>query len=65
MYYSLPELIELAAHTTPTTPLSTDKAHEVMRLHRECPARECPRKAEAFRTLIDAGCLIPDSGRLR
>lgn len=65
MHYSLLELIELAAHTAPSAPLSTDRAHEVMRLHRECPARECPRKAAAFRVLVAAGCIAPDSGRRR
>ncbi|MEU1206492.1 hypothetical protein [Nocardia sp. NPDC005825] len=65
MNYTLLELIELAAHTAPADPLSTDRAHEVMRLHRECPARECPRKAAAFHVLVAAGHITPDSGRLR
>ncbi|MFD6352956.1 hypothetical protein [Nocardia tengchongensis] len=65
MRYSLLDLIGLAAHTAPVTPLSADSAHEVMRLHRECPARECPRKAAALRTLVAAGCITPDSSRRR
>ncbi|PSR68617.1 hypothetical protein C8258_08910 [Nocardia sp. MDA0666] len=63
MNYSLLALIEMAAHTAPSTPLSVDSAHEIMRLHRECPAGRCPRKSAAFDSLAAAGRLVPDSGR--
>ncbi|WP_458687343.1 hypothetical protein [Nocardia tengchongensis] len=65
MNFTLLDLIELSAHAAPSEPLSAARAHEVMRLHRECPARVCPRKAAAFRALVAAGCITPDSGRLR
>ncbi|MRH86191.1 hypothetical protein GFY24_01705 [Nocardia sp. SYP-A9097] len=63
MDYTLLELIEMAGHAAPTDPLTVDQAHETMRLHRECSAYHCPRKMAAFDVLIEAGRIVPDSGR--
>lgn len=63
MEFTLPQLIEMAGHAVPEAPLTTDQAHEIMRLHRECAAYYCPRKTAAFEALIAAGRIVPDSSR--
>ncbi|WP_280273416.1 hypothetical protein [Nocardia wallacei] len=50
-------------HDAPAEPLTTDRAHRIMQQHLECLAADCPRKAAAFRALVDAGRTKPDSGR--
>lgn len=50
-------------HEAPDRPLSVREAHATMQRHRECRADECPRKAAARRTLIDAGRMKPDASR--
>lgn len=57
------ELLELNAHSAlPTTP-TTDLAHQVMRVHRECTTDHCRRKDQALRALIAEGRIVPDSSR--
>ena len=41
--------------------LTPAQAHEIMQAHRGCCAEACPRKAAAFRALVDAGRIVPDS----
>ncbi|MGW0250803.1 hypothetical protein ACWDYH_29635 [Nocardia goodfellowii] len=50
-------------HEEPDRPLSVLEAHATMQRHRECRADDCPRKAAARRTLIDAGRMKPDTSR--
>ncbi|MGW4364629.1 hypothetical protein ACWEKT_03205 [Nocardia takedensis] len=61
----LSDLLVMAAHTTPPTPLTVDHAHTAMRVHRTCTVDTCPHKAAAFHTLVAAGRLTPDSARTR
>jgi hypothetical protein len=63
MHYTLSQLIEMARHSVPATPLTVDQAHEIMRMHRECTAYRYPRKTAAFEALIAAGRIVPDSSR--
>lgn len=51
-------------HDAPDTPLAADEAHREMQIHRSCRLDECARKAAAFQTLIEAGRVTPDSGRM-
>ncbi len=50
-------------HEPPEHPLSVHEAHRTMQRHRGCLMDECPRKRAAWRTLIEAGKVTPDSGR--
>ncbi|MER7452068.1 hypothetical protein [Nocardia beijingensis] len=50
-------------HEAPETPLSVTEAHQTMQRHRACRADQCPRKAAARQTLIDAGRMKPDTSR--
>ncbi|MEU2014042.1 hypothetical protein, partial [Nocardia sp. NPDC019302] len=50
-------------HEAPEQPLSVSEAHQTMQRHRECRADQCPRKAAARRTLIEAGRMKPDTSR--
>lgn len=52
-------------HDAPVMSLSVDRAHTIMQHHRECRVEDCPRKRAAFRVLIEAGRVKPDSGRTR
>ncbi|WP_067647016.1 hypothetical protein [Nocardia harenae] len=69
---SIPPTVEAASdiwphswtHEGPDTPLTADEAHREMQIHRGCRLDECARKASAFRTLIKAGRVTPDSGRM-
>lgn len=50
-------------HDAPDDPFTVDEAHKTMQRHCGCLRDECPRKAAAYLTLVEAGQLIPDSGR--
>ncbi|MGW6423027.1 hypothetical protein ACWF82_10160 [Nocardia sp. NPDC055053] len=50
-------------HDAPDRPFTADEAHREMQVHRNCRLDGCVRKAVAFRTLIDAGRVTPDSSR--
>ncbi|KZM68410.1 hypothetical protein AWN90_11045 [Nocardia terpenica] len=50
-------------HEAPDHPLSVTEAHKTMQRHRGCRADGCPRKAAAWRTLIAAKKVKPDSSR--
>ncbi len=52
-------------HDAPVGPLTPDHAHTIMQMHVECRVDDCPRKRAAFRTLVEAGRIKPDSGRTR
>ncbi|MFI2284366.1 hypothetical protein [Nocardia beijingensis] len=43
--------------------MSVTEAHQTMQRHRACRADQCPRKAAARQTLIDAGRMKPDTSR--
>ncbi|MBF6176024.1 hypothetical protein [Nocardia blacklockiae] len=49
----VPPLIDPAAHGLPETDLSPSVAHRIFRLHIECRAVACPRKAAAIRYLVN------------
>ncbi len=53
------------SHGVPTWALSLQEAHRHLQQHRECQIDECPRKAYAWRLLIEAGKVRPDSTRTR
>ena len=52
-------------HAAPARPFPPTQSHRVMQAHRTCRRQECPRKRAAYRTLVRAGRLHPDSGRVR
>ncbi|MBF6175907.1 hypothetical protein IU476_31035 [Nocardia blacklockiae] len=52
-------------HDAPAEPFTPNQAHKAMQQHRECPVEDCDRKRTAFQTLIEAGRVKPDSGRIR
>ncbi|MGV9680052.1 hypothetical protein ACWDSJ_32630 [Nocardia sp. NPDC003482] len=52
-------------HNAPHGPLTPDQAHKITQQHRDCVLEDCPRKQAALRTLIEAGRMKPDSGRIR
>lgn len=52
-------------HDAPVELLSVDRAHTIMQQHRECRVDNGPRKRAAFRRLVEAGRIKPDSGRTR
>ncbi|MBL1077430.1 hypothetical protein JK358_23790 [Nocardia sp. 2] len=47
------------SHQAPDHELTVQEAHRTMQRHRDCPVAECPRKASAFRVLVDAGRIKP------
>ncbi|BCK56751.1 hypothetical protein NWFMUON74_45230 [Nocardia wallacei] len=51
-------------HETPDHPLSVHEAQKIMQRHRGCSTDECPRKAAAWQTLVEAGKIKPDSSRV-
>ncbi|WP_330228666.1 hypothetical protein OHA40_21410 [Nocardia sp. NBC_00508] len=51
------------AHEAPDLPFSVPQAHATMQRHRECQVQDCPRKAAARQTLIEAGRMKPDTSR--
>ncbi|QLY30841.1 hypothetical protein H0264_38165 [Nocardia huaxiensis] len=63
MDFTLPQLIDMTSHSAPTTALTPELAHEIMRLHRKCTTDSCSRKLAAFAALIAAGRIVPDSSR--
>jgi len=50
-------------HDAPLCPLEVPEAHRIMQSHRECMIAGCPRKATAYRTLVDAGRIVPAGPR--
>jgi hypothetical protein len=50
-------------HDAPRCPLDVPDAHRIMQAHRECRIAECPRKQAAYRTLVDAGRIVPAGPR--
>jgi hypothetical protein len=50
-------------HSAPTWSLTVDQAHYYMQTHRTCHAKDCDRKAAAWRVLVEAGRIKPDTGR--
>ncbi len=50
-------------HDAPDRPMSELEAQQTMQRHRSCQVGECPRKTAAWRTLVEAGRIKPDSGR--
>jgi len=50
-------------HEAPDHPLTVAGAHRIMQQHRACDRDDCPRKAAAYRVLVEAGHIKPDSGR--
>ncbi|WP_054816067.1 hypothetical protein [Nocardia arizonensis] len=48
-------------HEPPLDPLTVQQAHDVMQSHRGCGADDCPSKGAAFRALVAAGRIVPDS----
>ncbi|MEU2030994.1 hypothetical protein [Nocardia amamiensis] len=61
--YQLIALCDAAAHQAPVLPLTIGQAHEVMQIHVSCRAKRCARKAAARQVLIDAGRMVPDTGK--
>ncbi|WP_280361546.1 hypothetical protein [Nocardia wallacei] len=51
-------------HEAPRHPLTVRGAHLEMQRHRICQREDCPRKRAAYQTLVEAGRLMPDSGRI-
>jgi hypothetical protein len=47
-------------HEAPDHRLSVAEAHAIMQRHRGCRIPDCPRKAAARQTLIEAGRMRPD-----
>ncbi|MFJ1460834.1 hypothetical protein [Nocardia sp. N2S4-5] len=50
-------------HTAPGRPFTLQQAHAAMQQHRDCRREDCPRKRAAYRTLVEARRIRPDSGR--
>lgn len=50
-------------HTAPASPLTIDEAHRIMQLYRSCLRHECSIKYAAWSTLVEAGRIVPDTGR--
>lgn len=50
-------------HAAPQGRLSVEEAHLTMQQHRGCRAAECPGKASARQTLIQAGRMKPGTSR--
>ncbi|GAB2728766.1 hypothetical protein [Nocardia thraciensis] len=50
-------------HTAPGRPFTVPQAHAAMQQHRACRQEDCPRKRAAYRTLVEARHIKPDSGR--
>ncbi|WP_157128955.1 hypothetical protein [Nocardia amamiensis] len=57
--YQLVALCDAAAHAAPMLPFTVDQAHEVMQIHLNCRAKNCPRKQAALDTLAEAGRVVP------
>lgn len=50
-------------HEAPDHALNVVGAHRIMQQHRNCDRESCPRKAVAYRVLVEARHIRPDSGR--
>ncbi|MGW4371745.1 hypothetical protein ACWEKT_39625 [Nocardia takedensis] len=50
-------------HEAPERPLSVSEAHQATQRHIACHIDTCPRKAAAWRTLVEAGKVAPDARR--
>ncbi len=50
-------------HEAPFEPFTVHQAHRVMQQHRLCFQEDCARKRAAYRVLVEARRLRPDSGR--
>ncbi|MBF6175967.1 hypothetical protein [Nocardia blacklockiae] len=50
-------------HDAPYSPLTVRHAQTIMQQHRACSVEDCPRKRAAWRTLIEAEKIKPDSSR--
>ncbi|MFF0531274.1 hypothetical protein ACFYT3_23170 [Nocardia amikacinitolerans] len=50
-------------HEAPDEPPSVPEAHRTMQRHRTCRTEECPRKAAAFKVLMETGKVTPDPRR--
>jgi hypothetical protein len=50
-------------HDAPLQPFTVADAHREMQRHRSCLREDCPRKQAAWRTLVGAGHIRPDTGR--
>ncbi|MGW4633676.1 hypothetical protein [Nocardia sp. NPDC004415] len=46
-------------HSTPSGPLTTERAHTVMQIHRACERWQCRQKAAAWTVLVAAGRIVP------
>ncbi|RMI35369.1 hypothetical protein [Nocardia stercoris] len=46
-------------HTAPLRPPDVATAHLLMQEHVECSVAACPRKASAYRVLIETGRIVP------
>ncbi len=53
------------SHDAPPGPVSVLEAHRHLQQHKECLIGECPRKDAAFRVLVEAGKIRPDTSRAR
>lgn len=51
-------------HAAPTCRLTVNQARYCMQQHRSCRADECGRKRAAWRVLVAAGRVRPDSRRV-
>ncbi|MFX0578400.1 hypothetical protein [Nocardia nepalensis] len=63
--YQLIALCDAGAHQAPMLPFTVAQAHEIMRIHIACRAKQCPRKAVAQQILVDAGRIVPAAHRPR
>lgn len=63
--YQLIALCDAAAHQAPILPFTVDQAHEVMRIHLDCRAKDCLRKAAARQVLVDSGRMVPSTSKPR
>lgn len=62
LIYALPYMLGRDEPPDPPTDLmSVDTAHGVMQMHRRCSIAGCPDKRDAYRTLVDARVIVPDS----
>jgi hypothetical protein len=52
-------------HAAPRRQMTVAEAHLIMQRHRGCSRDDCTGKQAAYRILVEAGRLQPDSGRIR
>lgn len=51
------------SHDAPDFPVTVAGAHRIMQQHRACDRQDCRRKAVAYRVLVEARHIKPDTGR--